>query len=351
MNYKLVMQHSRTFFAMFAIALSASFANGAQAQSSCGLSGSGGSTSIQYDPFSSAGLQSVDIPLTLTRVTAGGGKKTQEAYFVLTKPAGSPAYQIQATVPGGGTYFNVLYDAGSIPSNLPTISNTQTGQIAVQFGGAAQPDFININLRVTVPANTDLIAGGVIQFGIRYVCKGTGGLDDVLTPIDNAAAISINVNVLSALRASYVGTALDFGELAQVTDAQASTVRTSAANYVRVQSSGPYQVSLGVMSGDAQPYTLTPSGGSTTDAAQQIRYSVRFLGENRSPTATTAITKTCARAGIGDAVEDRLPVQGTLIDGGSTKAISPSYSENLVVTIAPLVAGTAAPTDCGSIAL
>lgn len=317
---------------------------------SCGITGSGGSTLIQYDPFNPAGLQSVDIPLTLTRVTAGGGKKTQEAYFVLTKPAGSPAYQVQATVPSGSTYFNVLYDANGVPANLPTIGNTN-GQINVQFGGTAQPDTIDISLRVTVPANVNLIAGGTIDFGIRYVCKGTGGLNDVLTPTDRPAAVSINVNVRSALRASFVGTALDFGELAQVTDAQASTITTSTANYVRVQSSGPYQVSLGVMSGDAQPYTLTPNSSSTSVTSQQIRYSVRFLGQTRSPTNTTAITQTCARAGVGDAVEDRLQVQGKLIDGGSTKSISPNYTENLVVTISPLVAGTAAPTDCGSIPL
>ena len=346
-----VMSCLRKFLAMAAVVLMIAGANGAYAQSNCGVTGSGGSTSIQYDPFASSGLQSVDIPLTLTRVTAGGGKKTQEAYFVLTKPAGSPAYQVQATVPGGGTYFDVLYDSNAVPSNLPAISNIQTGQIAVQFGGAAQPDTLQINLRVTVPANVDLIAGGLIQFGIRYVCKGTGGLNDVLTPIDSAAAISINVNVLSALRASFVGTALDFGELAQVSDAQASTVKTSPSNHVRVQSSGPYTVSLGVMPGDAQPFVLTPGGASTTDTSQQIRYSVRFLGQTRSPTSTSAITQTCARAGIGDAIEDRLPVQSTLIDGGATKAISPIYSENLVVTITPLVAGSVAPTDCGSIPL
>lgn len=319
---------------------------------SCGVNGSAvAGNSITYDPFSSSGLQSIDIPLALTRVNGTGGKKTQEVYFILTKPAGSPAYTVQATVPGGSTYANVLYDGNALPAGLPTISNIAQGQISVPFGGASQPDTLTINIRVSVPANVNLSAGGTIDFGIRYVCKGTGGLSDVLTPVDRPAAVSININVLSALRASFVGTALDFGELAQVTAAQASTVKTSLSNYVRVQSSGPYTVSLAVDPADSNPYTLTPNAGATNDTLQRIGYSLKFLGQTRSPSAASAISQTCARAGVGDTVEDRLPLQGTLIDGGSNKAISPNYSEFLIVTITPQVATFNAPTDCGSITL
>ncbi|MBB3860347.1 hypothetical protein GGQ88_001613 [Novosphingobium hassiacum] len=319
---------------------------------SCGINGTAlAGSSVTYDPFSPSGLQSLDIPLTLTRVNGTGGKKTQEAYFILTKPAGSPAYTVQATVPNGSTFSNVLYDSNALPAQLPTISNIAQGQISVQFGGASQPDSLTINIRVSVPANVNLSAGGTIDFGIRYVCKGTGGLSDVLTPVDRPSGISININVLSALRASFVGTALDFGELAQVTAAQASTVKTSASNYVRVQSSGPYTVSLAVEGTDTNPYTLTPNATATNDTLQRIGYSLKFLGQTRSPSSTSPITQTCARAGVGDAVEDRLPLQGTLIDGGSNKTISPNYSEFLVVTITPQVAGFNAPTDCGSITL
>lgn len=319
---------------------------------SCGVNGvAAASPSITYDPFSPSGLQSIDIPLALTRVVGTGGKKTGEAYLILTKPAGSPAYTVQATVPGGSTYSNVLYDNNALPAGLPTISNVAQGQISLPFGGVAQPDTLTINIRVSVPANVNLSAGGTIDFGIRYVCKGTGGLSDVLTPVDRPAAVSININVLSALRASFVGTALDFGELAQVTAAQASTVKTASSNYVRVQSSGPYQVTLAVESTDTNPYTLTPDAAATNDTLQRIGYSLKFLGQTRSPSATTAITQTCARAGVGDAIEDRLPLQGTLIDGGSNKTISPNYSEFLVVTITPQVANFNAPTDCGSITL
>ncbi len=239
---------------------------------SCGVNGSAvAGTSITYDPFSPSGLQSIDIPLALTRVNGTGGKKTQEAYFILTKPAGSPAYTVEASVPGGSTYSNVLYDSNALPAGLPTISNIAQGQISVPFGGASQPDTLTINIRVSVPANVNLSAGGTIDFGIRYVCKGTGGLSDVLTPVDRPAAVSININVLSALRASFVGTALDFGELAQVTAAQASTVKTSASNYVRVQSSGPYQISLAVEGTDTNPYSGSAIRSSSSGRRARLR--------------------------------------------------------------------------------
>ena len=273
---------------------------------------------------------------------------------IATAQGKTTTWKIQTSWPGG-IGLDIFYDYNeATPTVSPTsLSPGSTARfLKVNFtGNNNQSDSVVVNFTVTLPRNLNATAANELPFDAWFGCSTTGGGSPTQQTGTLANAVRMPINIVSALRASFVGTALDFGELAQVTDAQASTITTSTANYVRVQSSGPYQVSLGVMAGDAQPYTLTPNGSSTSVTAQQIRYSVRFLGQTRSPTNTTAITQTCARAGVGDAVEDRLQVQGKLVDGGSTKSISPNYSENLVVTISPLVAGTAAPTDCGSIPL
>jgi hypothetical protein len=43
------------------------------------------------------------------------------------------------------------------------------------------------------------------QVDIVYVCRGNGGLSDVSAPTTLAQATTININVQSALQASYAG--------------------------------------------------------------------------------------------------------------------------------------------------
>jgi hypothetical protein len=308
----------------------------------CGVTGQAiASQTIVYDPFGALGLQQVLIPLSLTRATGGGGKKTQEVYFILTRPAGAPAVQLEATVPGGSTFSNIVYTNGSLPSGLPVISNNRPGQVEIQYGGAAQPDTVTINLRVTVPPNTDLSAGRPITFDILYVCKGTGGLADVLTPTVLPQAVSINVNVLSALQASYVGTpTLDFGEVGSVTNTQvlAAPATYTRTGNIRVASSGPYNITMT----SANNYRLSFNG--TTGAVvptQSLAYAATFVQNTRTgvsggPIAPqTAITRTCTRAGVGGLL---LPLAVTLKEGGlgpAVKTPAPTYSDTLTITIAP----------------
>ncbi|MBB4613567.1 hypothetical protein [Novosphingobium taihuense] len=324
----------------------------------CGIAGSATATSVTYDPFETTGF-TTNVTLSLSRVNGAGGQKTDIVNFYLkgrdADSVGTTVIPTSAVVAGSveGIGLDIFYDYNeATPAVSPTSLTPGAGArfLKIDFtGNNRDSDTVVVNFAVTLPRNLNATAASELPFDAWFGCSTTGGGSPTQQTGTLANAVRMPINIVSALRAGYVGTALDFGELAQVTNAQAPTVKTLASNYVRVQSSGPYQVSLSA--GDSQAYVLTPNGASTTNTAQQIRYSVRFLGQTRSPGNTSAITQTCARAGVGDAVEDRLPVQGTLIDGGSTKNISPNYTENLVVTISPLVAGTAAPTDCGSITL
>lgn len=313
----------------------------AQNATQCGLSGSAvASGTIQYDPFSPSGLSTVTIPLTLTRFVGTGGKKTQQVFFVLEKPVGSPNYQVLFT--NGSTTSNVVYNVGGHPG-LPTMNSNDAGQIFYNFLGSAAPDTVTFNVQVTVPPGADLSAGGNITFDIVYKCTGTGGLADVTTSTTLAQAISINVNVLSALQASYVGSTLDFGEVGDktTTQVQATPSTYTRTGNIRVASSGAYSIS---MTSDNN-YRLKYPGGNAATPGQSLAYSASLVGITRTgvsgaPVAgQVPITKTCTRAGIGGIF---LPVEVVLKEGGSTKTPAPVYNDFLNVTVTPLVAAVGA---------
>lgn len=310
------------------------FAGAASAQS-CGVTGSNVASIGNYDPFSPSAISSVTTSVTLTRITAGGGKKTQDASFYFTKPAGSPAYQI---VYNGS---NVLYEAPAY-AGAPTLNvnnaNQTPGLVYVNFGGASAPDTQTVSFTVSVPAGADLSAGGVIPFDIRYVCKGTGGLSNVTTPDTLTGAFSLNITVLSALQASYAGPALAFGEIGTTSTA---TVLAAPATYtrsgaVRVASSGPYSVALTSLNN----FQLTTSGGSN------IGYRMNFLGQTRSSASPTFTTVNCLRAGISGV---NLPVGVTLLEGGQAKIPAPNYSDTLSVTVTPLVTAGGGSQNCAAL--
>jgi hypothetical protein len=163
-------------------------------------------------------------------------------------------------------------------------------------------------------------------------------------------AISFPITVLSALQASFAGTALDFGEVGTVTLAQAPTTTTGTGNYIRVQSSGAYTVTLQSQNAFR---LFHPSGGGT--ALERIAYSLKFLGQTRNNVthpATNAISfnQNCARAGVGAAFEDRLYLMATLDEAGQgkTPSLGGNYTDSLTVTITPQDILTTYPTDCNS---
>jgi hypothetical protein len=301
---------------------------------SCGVTGQAQApASVTYDPFSPNALQQITIPLTLTRF-ANGGAKTQSVSFILIQPVGAPPYQILYQGQ------NVLYPENNTQGR-PVIGDKTTNQLYYSFGGAAAADQSTpFNLTVTVPANTDLSAGEPIRFDILYVCIGTGGLADVTSPRRLSSAVQINVNVLSALQASYVGPALDFGDVGSRSSAEVATNPGPRTGFVRVASSGPYSVRMTSQNN----YRLTYPGGNPAVADQALRYRVSFVGQTRDAANPSAIERTCARAGLASAGQ-LLPVEAVLLEGGVGKVAAPNYQDTLTVTVTPLVAPQTA-TSC-----
>lgn len=325
----------KTLLAAAVIMVAAGTAGVAAAQT-CGVTGSNATSLGNYDPFNPVAISNVTTNVTLTRI-AVGAKKTQSVNFYFVKPAGSPAYQILYN----GS--NVLYTAPSY-AGAPTLNFNNAGDVAglvyLSFGGTSAPDTLTVPFTVTIPPGVDLTAGAPIRFDIRYVCKGTGGLTDVPSAQNLINAFTLNVNVLSALQASYAGSALDFGEVGTTTTA---TVTGAPATYtrpggVRVASSGPYSVAMT----SANNYRLSVNGMLSANPPDTMAYQATFLGQTVSSAAPTFTPRTCSRAALAGVL---LPLSTTLLEGGLGKTPSPVYSDTLNVTITPLVSA-GAPLNC-----
>lgn len=157
--------------------------------------------------------------------------------------------------------------------------------------------------------------------------------------------------MLSALRTYYAGTALDFGEIGAITTPSLGTTpqKTATSNYVFVQSSGAYSVTLA----SQNAFKLFKPGAAV--ANDKINYRLRFLGmdvdNTTTPTAgAIAITRSCKRATL-TTTGNVLPIQAKLLEGGSGKNPSPLYSDILTVTVTPLIYSDPGTNACATYSL
>ena len=324
---------------------------GAASAATCGIIGSATANGGVYDPFSPTGFPTATVTLRLQRINGAGGQKTDIVNFYLksnsTAADGTSIVPTSVAVDGNVTGLNldIFYDFNQSPPTVaPTSVNPSSANqfLKIEFtGNNAASDFANVTFQVTLPANLDLNASTTLPFDAVFACSTTGGGSPTQQTGSIANAVSFPITVLSALQASYGGAPLDFGEIGDKTNADVAgsplTYVTAPTNYVRVQSSGPYEISLT----SANNYYMTPGGTATANPLQKVGYRLKFLGATRVPTNTAAITTICPRAGVGIAAEDHLNIQGQLAEGGAGKVVSGNYRDTLTVTISPKAAATA----------
>lgn len=334
----------RTAIAFATVAASVS---GVAHAATCGILSSGtSSTTVNYDPFNPTGLGATSITLQLKRVNGSGGEKTDIVNFYLrahdANANGTTVVANSVLVAGNysGLGYDIFYDSNEAPPVVAPTSVDPSGTnkfLKIAFtGNNAASDFATVNFTVQLPANLDLTNSATLSFDAVFACSTTGGGGQSQQTGEITNAISFPIKVLSALQASYAGNDLSFGEIGNVATSQVTATpanyRTSPNNYIRVQSSGPYRVTL--TSGNS--YRMTYPGGNLGTANQRVNYSLKFLGLTRDETATSSITRTCSRAGVGNSVEDKLYLQATLREGGQGKFVAPNYRDLLTVTIEPL---------------
>lgn len=325
------------------VALMASPAAGqTQYSSICGVTGDATApTTITYDPFAPGGLSQVTIPLVLERTRNFLQGRTDEVSLILTAPTGAPPLTV--TYQGQ----NVLYAEGATAGRPRSLRGAgEAGEIRHQFGGLFSSDLSPpLNLRVSVPPGTDLVAGEPVYLDILYICSADGLMLDVPVPTRLNRAIRLDVRVVSALQAHYAGSVLDFGEIGDVATSQVQVdpgrFTTPATNSLRVRSSGPYEVQLR----SQNDFRLMYPGGNRANPNQTISYSVRFLGQDIASNGAFG-TRACARAGIGGAA-GVLPIRARLTEGGAGKTPSPNYADTITITFTPIVLASAAQPCAG----
>ena len=351
----------RLFVTALAVVLGG-LASTAQAQTTaCGVTGSASAAPAIYDPFNPSGLTATTITVNLTRVNNSGGGDTRIVNFYLKAnptvgSATDGATIVPISVAGSasitGLGLNIFYNYTATPPIYAPTSAVPSGSnrfLKINFtGNNAASDTAQVTFQVSLPANLNLNAVQNLSFDAFFACNIQGGQSNGLEQTGSFAnAVTFPVVVLSALRTYYAGTALDFGEIGNVTTASlgGTPKKTNPANYVFVQSSGAYSVTLS----SQNAFKLKKPGAVT--AADEVKYNLRFLGldvnNTTTPTAgATAITRSCVRAGLTTA-GNTLPIQASLQEGGQGKNPSPTYADILTVTVTPLIYSNPGTFFCG----
>ena len=349
---------SKLFAGLIATIMLLTFSSAAWAQAAtCGITGSATAGTAYYDPFNPSGLAATTITLNLTRLNPAGGAKTDAVNFYLKAQSaaanGTSIVPTSVAIVGAvdGLNRNIFYNFSSAPPIVAptTVAPSATNRfLKLEFTGEnAASDTAAVTFQVTLPANLDLNAVNNLAFDAIFACSTTGGGPKTQQTGQISNAVVFPVVVLSALQASYVGPVLDFGEVGDKTTGQ---VQGSPGTYtrsgdIRVASSAAYAISMT----STNNYRLTFPGGNPATPGQSLAYNASLLGITRNgvsggPVAgQTAITKTCARAGVGGIL---LPVTVVLTEGGSLKTPAPAYTDTLNVTVTPQIAavvGSACP--------
>lgn len=356
--------------AMAATLLGISAPAQAQSGATCGITGTASASTAIYDPFNPSGLASTIVTLQLVRMDPPGAKGAKTAVVSLFLRSDTPTADGTSIIPTAvvGAVNNayqantsIFYDyAAAAPFMGPPTSNTApvggNRYLKVEFTGEnEQSNPVTVTFAVTLPANLNVTSGTVLPFNAEYRCTTTGGGPQTDQAGSLPGAIRFPITVLSALQASFVGTALDFGEIGDVSNTAASTVNTGTSNYVRVQSSGAYTVSYASQNGFKLVHPSGVLGGPSTD---EIAYRLTFLGATLGGTGSgvpapgaTALTRQCARAGVGAGEEDRLPLVATLAEGGQGKdpSLGGTYRDTLTVTVTPAAIGVLYPDTCNQL--
>jgi len=325
----------------------------------CLVTASSAASVADYDPFGPTEINIANVAITFTRSNGPGGAKPSiiDMFVKAQSSAANGILLIPTSVVGAGTATglgqNIFYNTpGPTPNIATPLGNTPVaGVLRWEYtGNNDASDVFTVNFTVKIPANLDLTASSGLLFDIEYGCNGTGGGPPFSERSTAPNAYSLSIHVKSALQASYVGSALDFGEIGDKTTADVlaapSTYSTPpSGNHVRIVSSGPYKVELS----SQNAFRLTYPGGNAGTAVQSVKYKALFLGQTVFNGSAAFAPVTCMRAGVLSAQADLLPIRATLLEGGDGKQVSPDYKDVITVTVSPLDSGVG--VDCPGLAL
>src|SRR6478609_7758378 len=174
-------------------------------------------------------------------------------------------------------------------------------------------------MQLRIPAGTEMDPGlSVNEFDVKFLCDYVDGRSDKGTE-NHAFVIYFPVN--NAVQASLTGTEPDFGEigtLSTIDVAGAPPSVTQRRHYLRVASTGPYQVDVVSQNG----WRMTATGAPTGNTAERIAYRYDLLGQTLTGTRPNFTPVRCKASGVSG---ENIALTATLTEGGQDKVPSANY--------------------------
>jgi len=195
-------------------------------------------------------------------------------------------------------------------------------------------------MQMRIPAGTEIDSGVATgEFDVKYLCDYEEGRTDRGTE-NRAFLVYFNVN--SAVQASLTGTEPDFGEIGMMSDtdvAAAGPARTQRRHYLRVASTGPYEIDVVSQNG----WRMTATGAPTGNAAERIAYRYELLDQELDSSRPNFTPVRCEASGVSG---ENIRLTATLTQGGLGKVPSPGYRDIITITVTPLAVWTSGAVRC-----
>lgn len=246
-------------------------------------------------------------------------------------------YELIVLSDDGSGVGSVLYQP---PGPVLRTGLNDSGEIDLDYGIVIFNNSRTFQMQLRIPAGTDLPAGVVhAVFDVKYLCEF--GFLSELRGI-NLRAFTVNFNVASAVQASLVGQDPNFGEIGNLSDtdvAGAPPSTTQRRHFLRVASTGPYEVRVE----SQNQWRMTATGAPSNVPAERIRYRYELLGQTLESSRPNFTPVSCRAAGIAG---QNIPLTATLTEGGQGKTVSPNYRDIITVTITPMAANTGGTVQC-----
>jgi len=238
---------------------------------------------------------------------------------------------------GSGGSGNVVHERPG-PSLEPGLDDS--GEIDLAFASSSAVASRTVEMQLRIPAGTALDPGIYEHvFDVKYLCDYVDGRPD-RGNVNRGFTIYLRVN--STVQASLVGTEPDFGEIGtlstlEVTGAPPSV--TQRRHYLRVASTGPYQVDVVSQNG----WRMTATGAPTGNDAERIRYQYELLNQTLSSARPNFTPVRCEASGVSG---ENITLTATLTEGGQGKVPSPNYRDIVTITVTPLAVWTPIVERC-----
>jgi hypothetical protein len=296
----------------------------------------GDDCTVSYDPvWISQGydpLSPNDYVASFTATARRGSHTLGTNYSALLQRHGSYRLLTEVYVlsdDGSGTGGNVVHERPG-PSLEPGLDDNDEIDLAFPSSDTLASRTVQMQLRI--PAGT-AIDPGIYQhvFDVKYLCDYQDGRSD---RGNVNRGFSIYLSVASAVQASLVGTEPDFGEIGTLSDidvASAPPSVTQRRHYLRVASTGPYQVDVVSQNN----WRMTATGAPTGNDAERIRYQYELLGQTLSSARPNFTPVRCEASGV---TGENIQLAATLTEGGQGKVPSPNYRDIVTITVTPLAA-------------